>query len=566
MSEAPKEGVRPPGWDQILTGILRELVNSMTAGQGAAQILCPIGIHLYIVASSDIGRRGASVLIDDSVCGSAFSQDRAVVVPDVSRDERYKRLFGEEMRSEIAVPLPERRGIINLESPDLNAFTNESATVIAEYCGRIIAVLPNALALLGVGILLRVEQEIQHHTQGTPSQAVHDRVCALICETAQRLIGAEHMQLLLPEDDGEYLRILFSSHRTTRNQVRMNDSVCGQAVIERKNKNVIDVNNEAKYQPTIPGMKRELVVIARDGDKVSAVMNAESSKEPFTEHDETFLALFAHQAGRALQQLHFAAALQRLQAEKSTAQTIVASAYVMHSMLHDLTNSAAGIRFWLRRIRARANVNGAIEECILRIETALDLFAEIPKEFHKTLREAEKLEILDLNQVVGRTIDSFRKGKLELFPMVKLDFCGPERIYVATSAYYLGLVVRYLISNAIDAVGAARPGRVTVQTRVLYQGIPPKARAELTVKDTGKGMDEKTKRLLLEPSSGFTTKEGSNSGGMGFGLSWVKYFASRFQAELKVESELEKGTIFCVELPAIEITENNTSANSAAAD
>src|SRR5207244_3114785 len=159
------------------------------------------------------------------------------------------------------------------------------------------------------------------------------------------------------------------------------------------------------------------VVIARDGQKVSAVMNAESSRPAaFTEHDETFLTLFAHQAGRALQQLYFAAMLQKLQAEKTTAQTIVASAYVMHSMLHDLTNSAEGIRYRLGKIKAHTNGDGVIHLEISKIDAALNIFASIPEQFHKTLDEAENVETLDLTQVVGLTVESFRRGKLELFP------------------------------------------------------------------------------------------------------------------------------------------------------
>lgn len=67
----------------------------------------------------------------------------------------------------------------------------------------------------------------------------------------------------------------------------------------------------------------------------------------------------------------------------------------------------------------------------------------------------------------------------------------------------------------------------------------------LSINDTGKGMDNEVKRHLFEPF--FTTKEE----GTGLGLSVVYGIVKKHDGWIEVESELNKGTIINIYLPAI---------------
>jgi signal transduction histidine kinase len=72
-------------------------------------------------------------------------------------------------------------------------------------------------------------------------------------------------------------------------------------------------------------------------------------------------------------------------------------------------------------------------------------------------------------------------------------------------------------------------------------------RVELSVRDTGHGMDGETVERIFEPF--FTTR--SVGQGTGLGLSVVHGIVESFGAAIKVESELHKGSVFRVFFPVL---------------
>jgi len=88
-----------------------------------------------------------------------------------------------------------------------------------------------------------------------------------------------------------------------------------------------------------------------------------------------------------------------------------------------------------------------------------------------------------------------------------------------------------------------RGGQITVRTALAGGGA--ERRVQIEVIDTGIGMDENTRRRCLEPF--FTTK---GERGTGLGLAMVYGVVQRLGAELEIESEPGKGSIFRLVFPA----------------
>lgn len=116
-------------------------------------------------------------------------------------------------------------------------------------------------------------------------------------------------------------------------------------------------------------------------------------------------------------------------------------------------------------------------------------------------------------------------------------------------------VLMNLATNARDAMPDG--GTLTISTEIVEldreyimtsgYGKPGKY-ALISVADTGKGIDEKTKGFIFEPF--FTTKERER--GTGLGLAVVYGIVKQHNGNIDVYSELDKGTTFRIYLPIIE--------------
>jgi CheY-like chemotaxis protein len=114
-------------------------------------------------------------------------------------------------------------------------------------------------------------------------------------------------------------------------------------------------------------------------------------------------------------------------------------------------------------------------------------------------------------------------------------------------------IILNLALNARDAMPTGGDLRVATGRRRLQGGrprglgdLPEGDYAELTVEDTGVGMDEETKARLFEPF--FTTK--AKDKGTGLGLSMVYGAVKQGNGAIDVETCKGSGTIFRVLLPA----------------
>ncbi len=109
---------------RMLHVIISELRNFLPVQ--SVQILFRKGSDaLEIAYSSNPEDVGISVKISDSVSGRAIEEKDLVFVEDVSKEPRYKRMLGKDIRSEIVIPIisqGEAVGVINIESPKKGMF------------------------------------------------------------------------------------------------------------------------------------------------------------------------------------------------------------------------------------------------------------------------------------------------------------------------------------------------------------------------------------------------------------------------------------------------------------
>lgn len=155
---------------------------------------------------------------------------------------------------------------------------------------------------------------------------------------------------------------------------------------------------------------------------------------------------------------------------------------------------------------------------------------------------AVKREVFDINELMARTMITFEARVDAKKLNVELDL-KPEKLNVEADTGQIAQVVRNLIDNAIKFTPDG--GSIQLITRLKKQ------QAYITVRDSGKGIDEESIPHLFErfykAEKAHTPGESS---GTGLGLAIVKRIIDQHDQNITVESELGKGTSFTFTLNA----------------
>jgi CheY-like chemotaxis protein len=178
-------------------------------------------------------------------------------------------------------------------------------------------------------------------------------------------------------------------------------------------------------------------------------------------------------------------------------------------------------------------------------------------------KQTLKPAILELNQLIREHLKMLERL---LGEDIEIRFLPSAELgHVKADAGQISQVLMNLVVNARDAMPGG--GRLIIETANI--DLPDDAgladmdlcggpHVRIAVSDTGTGMDESTASRIFEPF--YTTKEQGR--GTGMGLAMVHGIVKQHGGDIRVYSELGKGTAFKVYLPRV--TKGDESATSTA--
>jgi PAS domain S-box-containing protein len=165
---------------------------------------------------------------------------------------------------------------------------------------------------------------------------------------------------------------------------------------------------------------------------------------------------------------------------------------------------------------------------------ARDLVKRILTFARKETTEKHELDLADLVTEAMTMLRATLPATIELIALVE----SIPTVFGDSGQLYQAIV--NLVTNAAQAIGD-EPGKITVTLRSALGG----SQIELTVADTGSGMDEATKQRIFDPF--FTTKAVNE--GTGLGLSIVHGVVVAHGGTIAVTSQLARGSTFSITLP-----------------
>jgi signal transduction histidine kinase len=120
----------------------------------------------------------------------------------------------------------------------------------------------------------------------------------------------------------------------------------------------------------------------------------------------------------------------------------------------------------------------------------------------------------------------------------------PDSTYVYGDPNMISTVIRNLISNAIKFTH--KEGCISISGNKHDDGF-----FKVEVSDTGIGMNEDIKQKLFNIKHQHTTLGTGNEKGTGLGLILCKEFVEKNKGKIWVESEVNKGSKFCITIPLL---------------
>ena len=538
-----------------------ELLLRFTAGEGWTEYIRRLRVNVQSSPNSGAARRG--------ITRHVVVNNKAYWSGDVDSDPHYIGFFP-DVKSEIAVPIRTSTGaavgVINIESPEPNKFTDDHIEVLAPLTRRAAIVVAMAEHQLREEALIAIGRDL--NSSADIETLMHD-----VVQQATKILRADDCSLFLMDEPTETLELVAShgpldahSGRHTA-RYRVGEGLTGWVA---ENASVIRIG-DPRTDPRWKGLFMEapageiaavmavpLVTVRMKPGVLRVVRHRKGSlyfmPQEFTQADEDILVTLAGQLAVAIDRT-------RLTNRLLTAERMAAWGEMSARAAHMIGNTVFGVKGHLNELNyvlknqedadgetswAEAReMSGHITRGIYRLEGILGEFRDfvLATQLHTTES--------DVNQIL-------RNVTAETFPKhTNIDLVlnlSPGLPALLGDEVKLKRAFGELIENAIDF--QPQGGNVTVRPTLaeprqleplatLVRQVFTAPMLRIDFMDHGPGLTELDRQRVFTP---FYTKKAK---GMGLGLSIVKgIIEAHGGAICEIGSEGGNGAHFVILLPA----------------
>lgn len=400
---------------------------------------------------------------------------------------------------------------------------------------------------------IKARLELNEYSLTHSLDEVLQKTLDLICELANSPIGFYHFV----EEDQQNITMQAWSTNTidhlcrtkpeTGHYLIKNAGVWADCV--KTKKPVIHNDYESlAYKKGLPEghaeLVRELIVPVLRNGKVVSIVGIGNKKSLYDQKDMDFVTLFADVAYGIVERKKHE---QQIENQNIKLNELNATKDKFISILaHDLRNPFSSVVL-LSEILQEKVKSGEISN----IAKVVNVIQKTSKNTYNLLENLLQWAKSQQNKI------SYNPQKINLFLIINecfeltkndaaaknIDISSgiTENQFIYADNEMIKTIVRNLLSNAIKFTPVS--GKITIASRVIQNQI------EISISDTGIGMDEKTLDSLFKIGQTISNKGTDGETGTGFGLILCKEFIEKHNETIRVESEKGKGSNFKFTMP-----------------
>ena len=233
-------------------------------------------------------------------------------------------------------------------------------------------------------------------------------------------------------------------------------------------------------------------------------------------------------------------------------QRLEAIATLAGGVAHEFNNALQGIMGNLELLQYDFGDTTGVKEYAENMQASAKRLLQLTRQLLAFAKGGKyQIKQTATNDLVAETLELIRHSiepRIQIEPDLQIDTYDIE-----VDAIQLQMAISAVVLNAVEAIEGS--GRIAIRTQnfetVAESGSGPDGHALeryicVTIEDTGKGMDEITRKRMFDPF--FTTK----FQGRGLGLAAAHGIVENHNGWIEVESQPEKGTLVKIYLPAAE--------------
>jgi len=245
-------------------------------------------------------------------------------------------------------------------------------------------------------------------------------------------------------------------------------------------------------------------------------------------------------------------AQQRLEAQLQRTQKMEAIATLAGGVAHEFNNALTGIMGNIELLKMNLSEDERQDKYFERMKRSSHRMSRLTDQL---LAYAEGGKYQPKNMRLDDfVIETLPILQYDLSPEVRVETHFPKDIsYIKADNAQMQMVLSAILANSNEATEEEGLIRITAGNKDVgedlakqYPGLKPGRYVCLTIEDGGKGMDKETRTGIFEPF--FTTK----FQGRGMGMAAVYGIVKNHGGWIYVNSELGKGTVVQIYLPAVE--------------